>query len=338
MCASLNPFRSTGPIRDGETFLDRERELRLVLEALAKGQSVQVYGPRRRGKTSLLFAVQRALKEQNRPHRYFTLESFPTARAFWQALAREVGQTWAPEAPDYLSLGEALAAKKMVLLLDELDRAIADHQAYPDDFFVALRGLEVGQGVPFVVAAKRPLGQYERFHRGPTSPFGNTFLPLPLPPFDKPTAAALLAPLGKRAAAAGWPDDWVERLYQAAEGEPWKLQRFGERLWEAASLPPWKEALSAWQSALQEEAGPPAGPPAREERFAAQPPPKEQTEGPAAAEPRPWYLTPAFLGVLLMTASGLGLVGLSMGSLSLGVVALLLFVLLFVLVLRYLGQ
>ncbi len=320
MSAQANPFRSTGAIRDGEAFVDREREMRRILEALAKGQSVQVYGPRRRGKTSLLFAVQRALAEQGRQSLYLTLELFPTATAFWRALVQEVSlAAWDPEAPDYLALGEALVEKGMVLLLDELDRAIADPEGYPDDFFVALRGLEIGHGVPFVVAAKGPLGQYERFHGGPTSPFGNTFLPLPLPPFDEEAAQALLSPLTERAQAAGWPEDWVRQVHRAAQGEPWKLQRFGERLWEVEPLPPWAEALSLWREALRE-----GGEATRAARAAPGEAATTATEAPSSEESRPtgeragglprnggasrpWYLSGTTLALVLLLASSLGL-------------------------------
>jgi len=322
MVTSSNPFRSTGPIREEKAFFDRERELRLVLEALVRGQSVQVYGPRRRGKTSLLFAVQRDLAEQGRRSLYLTLELFPTARAFWRHLAQEANLAEQDtNVPDYLALGEALADKKVVLLLDELDRAIGDAEGYPDDFFVALRGLEIGHAIPFVVAVKDPLGQYERFHGGPTSPFGNTFLPLPLPPFDEEVTRALLKPLAERAQAAGWPEDWVQQVHRKAQGEPWKLQRFGERLWEVEPLPSWEEALALWQEALQE-----GGEASRVGGARAGGPPR------SGHGSRPWYLSGTALALVLLLASGLGLGVMFWPTPWLGGMAFVAFVVLLVLV------
>ena len=52
-----NPFFHRGPIRDPHYFYNRRKEVKRVLEMLGKGQSVSVIGPRKIGKTSLLFNI-----------------------------------------------------------------------------------------------------------------------------------------------------------------------------------------------------------------------------------------------------------------------------------------
>src|SRR4051812_34367209 len=53
--AAANPFFHRGPVRDPAYFFGRERETSFVVDLLRQGQSVAISGPRRFGKTSLLF-------------------------------------------------------------------------------------------------------------------------------------------------------------------------------------------------------------------------------------------------------------------------------------------
>ena len=50
-----NPYYHRGPIRDARHFYGRARETALALQMVKNRQSVSVIGPRRIGKTSLLF-------------------------------------------------------------------------------------------------------------------------------------------------------------------------------------------------------------------------------------------------------------------------------------------
>ncbi len=312
----LNPFRSTGALRDGNGFVNRTEELRILREALPKGQSVNVYGPRRRGKTSLLFALQRALAAEGTQALYLTLESFPSEAAFWKHLAAQAGVApWDSEEPDFIALGEALASQGKVVLLDEMDKAIAAPDEFTDEFFTALRGMGISQGVPFVVVSKHALASYARFHNTPSSPFSNTFLPLKLEPFALEAAAQLLEHLKEQAEALHWPEDWMTQVHAQAEGEPWKMQRFGELVWGQALA--WEDALKLWENDIQEPAA------------SSQPKAGVRTAAGDVSRPRtppPWYYTPGFLALLLLLASGAGLYALWVGSLALGIVALVLFI------------
>ena len=53
--ADLNPFFHRGPIHDPAYFFGRGKEIRFITDLLRAGQSVSLSGPRRFGKTSLLF-------------------------------------------------------------------------------------------------------------------------------------------------------------------------------------------------------------------------------------------------------------------------------------------
>lgn len=318
----LNPFRSTGALRDGKGFVNRTEELRILRESVLKGQAVNVYGPRRRGKTSLLFALQRELTAEHRQALYLTLESFPSETVFWKHFAAQAGmKEWNSEEPDFIALGEALASQGVVVLLDELDKAIAAPDEFTDEFFTALRGMGISQGVPFVVVSKHALASYARFHNTPSSPFSNTFLPLKLGPFAPEAAVQLLEHLKEQAEALHWPEDWMAQIHAQAEGEPWKMQRFGELVWGQALA--WEDALKLWEDDIQEPAA------------SSQLKPGVRTAAGGASQPQkslPWYYTPGFLAFLLLLASGAGLYALGVGSLVLGVVALALFIIAAVLV------
>ena len=54
-----NPFFYPGAIRDPVYFYNRQKETKQILERLGKGQSISVIGPRKIGKTSLLFHISR---------------------------------------------------------------------------------------------------------------------------------------------------------------------------------------------------------------------------------------------------------------------------------------
>src|SRR4030065_47941 len=54
-----NPYLSRGPVRSQEMFFGRDHELREIANFLRGNQSVSIVGPRKIGKTSLLFHLMR---------------------------------------------------------------------------------------------------------------------------------------------------------------------------------------------------------------------------------------------------------------------------------------
>ena len=54
-----NPYIYRGPVRNAQMFFGREHELREIVAFLNGNQSVSVVGPRKIGKTSLLFHLMR---------------------------------------------------------------------------------------------------------------------------------------------------------------------------------------------------------------------------------------------------------------------------------------
>ncbi len=73
--AALCPYSYQGPVKDAKAtlFFGRERELRELLAA--DSRFIVVVGPRRVGKSSLLLAAQRALRDEGRATRYLTLRN-----------------------------------------------------------------------------------------------------------------------------------------------------------------------------------------------------------------------------------------------------------------------
>jgi hypothetical protein len=62
-CAVPNPFEFSEPVR-GESFADREEELKALAARMLSGQNVIVISPRRYGKTSLILNAQEAVRRQ----------------------------------------------------------------------------------------------------------------------------------------------------------------------------------------------------------------------------------------------------------------------------------
>ena len=56
-----NPYVHRRAIKDSDYFFGRAQETRELLDLTAEGQSVSIVGPRRIGKTSLLFHLRRSV-------------------------------------------------------------------------------------------------------------------------------------------------------------------------------------------------------------------------------------------------------------------------------------
>ena len=56
----INPYVSRGPVRNAEMFFGRRQELNEITAFLRGNQSISIVGPRKIGKTSLLYHLMRA--------------------------------------------------------------------------------------------------------------------------------------------------------------------------------------------------------------------------------------------------------------------------------------
>ena len=88
----MNPFNYIS-IAEGDNFYDRTDETKRIVDALAGGNNIVLFAPRRYGKTSLVFRAMQRLEQQGVSCVYmdlmpvYSLESF--AELYLQALYRK---------------------------------------------------------------------------------------------------------------------------------------------------------------------------------------------------------------------------------------------------------
>ncbi len=165
---SANPYSCAGPVRDARGFFGREEQLRATFEAIQKMESVSLVGPRRSGKTSLLYflltdAARQAYSFDHQHYLFVYLDpqlGIRDPREFYyelkSALAREVPSLKDDAGAnvtrrDIRRLVQDLAPRRLVLLVDEFERLIGQ-ESFPIDFFSFLRGLAQNHGVCFIAA------------------------------------------------------------------------------------------------------------------------------------------------------------------------------------------
>ncbi|MFZ5915481.1 MAG: winged helix-turn-helix domain-containing protein [Chloroflexota bacterium] len=207
-----NPFFHRGPIRDPEYFYNRERETKLALQMLAKKQSVSVIGPRKIGKTSLLFHISRP--EVMRQHGidptqhlfvYINCEELGhlSREALYTLLvgeisdqARRQGHHIAlPDRPDsHLEFERAMGevfrqGLRLALLFDEFE-ILSENQSLGSAFFSGLRALPNRFDMAYLTASRRPLLSLP--HTEEYSPFFNIFVPLKLGLFSETASRQLI--------------------------------------------------------------------------------------------------------------------------------------------------
>jgi len=239
-----NPFFHRGPIRDSAYFYNRKREVKQVLEMLGKGQSVSIIGPRKIGKTSLLFHVSRPEVMQQcglDPARhlvvYFNCEGSGSLKPeeFYTLVLEEVAGRAAqygysldsPERPvSYLEfkriLRKAFGQKlKLTLLLDEFE-LLSQNRNLGKELLSGLRALATNLDAAYLTVSQRPLGAFTEDH----SPFFNIFLPLKIGLFDESESRDLVE---KSLAGVGsiFPPQIVRGILELGGGHPFFLQVVG---------------------------------------------------------------------------------------------------------------
>jgi hypothetical protein len=177
----VNPFVWRAGITDSDAFFDRQHELGIVRDFLSKRQNVQVVGPRRLGKTSLLLHIQRIAADWETPIAVAYLDSLHPQCASLAGWLRRLARQFAwPDAPGDLEelanrIEEMVKAKTHpVICLDEVEELISRASVFSRDFFLALRSL--GQnGLSLITAGRRPLSELMDAADTEVSPFYNTF-------------------------------------------------------------------------------------------------------------------------------------------------------------------
>lgn len=244
-----NPFFHRGPIRDSAYFFGRYREVGRTLELLRGAQSVSIVGPRRIGKTSLLFQLSNPETRQQHhlpPERfcfvYIDCESWGDLEqnAFYTLLLQEmrealaavdqpvVLQVSAVESNSYRVFEQAIRTVvgqgiQPVFLLDEFE-ALSANPHLDAHFFSGLRGLATRHSVAYVtVSTQRLLNLTYAQASTLSSPFFNFFAQIQLRPFPPSEAEALLAGLTNKSGITFTPAT-VGFLLDLAGPHPFLLQ------------------------------------------------------------------------------------------------------------------
>jgi hypothetical protein len=215
-----NPFYHRGPIREASHFINRRQETAQAANLLRVSQSVSITGPRRIGKTSLLYHL---LHEQVRveyglmppqhvlvsmdaegmgqapPHEVYAL-FLEGLRDALRGHGIDLPPAATADAADYRVLDGTLKAlsqrgSMVTFFVDEFELLAANHNLDPS-FFSGLRGLTTRYAVSYVVASQRALISLVYADNSVlSSPFFNVFVTLPLGLFDEPAARGMLAAL-----------------------------------------------------------------------------------------------------------------------------------------------
>jgi len=259
MRASDNPFFHRGPILDAAYFFDRADEIADILGLVANMQNVSVVGSIKRGKTSLLFHLQRdqTLREHGldparccRP--YLSMEGLAniTPGAFFHRLLREVlrtpGSPAVSERHDRLAPVGELSFPELQAAFDDLARAnvsvvflidgfeLAGENPHFDlNFFSALRSLASRPNCAFVVVTEDRLDRLALADREIGSPFADLFTAIRLGPFSRTAVGEMTRALSDRAGRL-W-EVSLDRILDWTGGHPHAVQIACSLLWSRSA-------------------------------------------------------------------------------------------------------
>jgi len=193
-----NPYQASLPITTASDFFGRNTELQLTYEMLLSGESVNIVGPRRIGKSSLL----KMLPTQEMQQKLIGHEIFrenvviiatnlqdaaqQTPFQFLSAIAEQIpasGEQIAPEIRSYADFKNVLKSLKaqnmrLMLLIDEFDEVTHNPQ-FDLTFFNTLRAYQQEFFLIYVVASVKSVKEIaDRVENA--SPFFNIFRYVPL--------------------------------------------------------------------------------------------------------------------------------------------------------------
>ena len=246
-----NPYVSRGPVRDPAMFYGRAHELDDIASFLHGYQSVSLIGPRKMGKTSLLFHLMRpalwptiGIGESNlfvyidcevlgdgSPAEIFSLFASEISLALDErALPQEPTLDKVVDRPTRLALETAIRrlnrrGLQIVLILDEFERLGVNPQL-DLNFFNALRSIAGRYRLVFITSSARSLIDLTYTGRAQeilSSPFFNIFAPVFLGPLDPAEARGLIDEPSRRVGMPIEPDT-QDHIYAFAGGHPLVLQ------------------------------------------------------------------------------------------------------------------
>ena len=225
--ANDNPFNFVGRVKRVEDFFDRDYERESLRGYLSNGMCCQIVGPRRIGKSSLIYHLPGFAREwgMNLAVAYLDLLS-PRSRTI-MGLLEMIGEQWRCDAPlgSMTDLEEKVRAinargSQPVLCLDEFNELARRPEEFTSDFFLDLRGL-AQQGMVILTTARKPLCELVPGHT-PASPFFNIFPILRLGPFAEKDAEDFVTL--RRAGAPPFTPEEKRVILEFAKGYPAALQ------------------------------------------------------------------------------------------------------------------
>lgn len=274
-----NPYIYRGPVRARSMFFGREHELREIVAFLNGNQSVSVVGPRKIGKTSLLFHLLRCeewdcmgmdpnnliayldcevLGGSNHEEIFATLAAEIAAALEERELPSESELDTAQERPGRLSFERAVRklnqrGLRVVLILDEFER-LSTNPNLDVNFFNALRSAAGRYQLAFVTASAQALIQLTYSGRSQeilSSPFFNIFAPLQLGLFPENEARQAITVPAQDAGQA-IPPGTVDFIYDLVGGFPLGIQVAGFHTFELMQANDRPDLTEIEHRALQE--------------------------------------------------------------------------------------
>lgn len=254
-----NPYISRGPVRMPAMFFGRAHALQEIAAFLRGNQSVSIIGPRKIGKTSLLFHLMRAetwpsvglddknlfvyldcevLGEGKHEDIFGQFAGEMLATLDSRGLPPEPALEAALNKPTRLAF-EAAVRKlnqrglRVVLVLDEFER-LSTNPTLDVNFFNALRSAAGRYQLVFLTASARPLIELTYTGKAQeilSSPFFNIFAPLFLGLLEKDEAQALIHTPN----AGRFPSATEDFIYQLVGGHPLTVQVACFHAWDTAT-------------------------------------------------------------------------------------------------------
>ena len=271
-----SPFVHGGPVPPGE-FLNRQREVRRVLNRLEKGQATAIVGQPHTGKTSLLRYVLDKVKrdrligskldrcwfrevDSHMLGRKFDLAAFwafvlePVTVYFDSGELHSLFELASENEFGSFALKRLFAALdeadyRIVILLDEFDALLNHPILNSAEFYGSLRSLTSRfSSLALIIATRRTLNQLNvktQEINPHSSPYFNIFTELRLGPLPKRDVARLLADAQDRF------DNRDRQFISLASGNhPYLLQMAADILWEVDAEG--KKGLERFRSAAEE--------------------------------------------------------------------------------------
>ncbi len=226
-----SPFIVGPPIVHDDDFFGRDAGCRQIEQALRQGQSLQILGEHRMGKTSLLaWAERHAPLWQDRPVARLNAQGLAgrSAEEFVKTAAKQLGRDEVIKELRGRSIERQLELLgSAVLLVDEATALTAPKYRFDDGVLDQLRTLGQKGQLIWISVAHQDLHQAFR-HSGRTSAFLNDATKVWVGQLDSSTAANLLALGMDREASA--------LVREQAGGFPQALQGAGDLLWRGTPL------------------------------------------------------------------------------------------------------